>query len=110
MHTNTQKCSIHSTRCPAERKFLPACWEAFACLAGQTYTFTVAEGANGQDGRISVNYDGFIDDVGVGDILLVDGGLQSLSIQEKQGKDVLCQVVDGGIMTSRYDRCPLSLN
>ena len=70
--------------------------------AGQVYTFTVAEGANGQDGRISVNYDGFIDDVGVGDILLVDGGLQSLSIKEKKGKDVICQVVDGGVMTSRW--------
>lgn len=69
--------------------------------SGQTYTFTTAEGANGQDGRISVNYDGFIDDVSVGDILLVDGGLQSLSIQEKQGREVICQVVDGGIMTSR---------
>ena len=49
-----------------------------------------------------MNYDGFIDDVGVGDILLVDGGLQSLSIKEKQGRDVICQVVDGGVMTSRY--------
>lgn len=29
------------------------------------------EGANGQDGRISVNYDGFIDDVSIGDTLLV---------------------------------------
>ena len=48
-----------------------------------------------------MNYDGFIDDVSVGDILLVDGGLQSLSIQEKVGKDVICQVVDGGVMTSR---------
>ena len=31
--------------------------------AGSKYTFTIDEGANGQDGRISVNYDGFIDDV-----------------------------------------------
>jgi len=68
---------------------------------GETYTFTVAEGANGTDGRISVNYDGFIDDVSVGDILLVDGGLQSLGLVEKKGKDVLCKVVDGGVMTSR---------
>lgn len=53
------------------------------------------------DGRISVNYDGFIDDVSVGDILLVDGGLQSLVITGKAGKDVHCEVKDGGIMTSR---------
>ena len=66
------------------------------------YTFTIAEGANGSNGRISVNYDGFIDDVSIGDILLVDGGILSLSIAEKKGKDVVCQVIDGGIMQSRW--------
>ena len=35
-------------------------------VAGERYTFTIEEGANGTDGRISVNYDGFIDDVSVG--------------------------------------------
>ena len=49
-----------------------------------------------------MNYDGFIDDVSVGDILLVDGGLQSLIITDKSGKDVHTEVVDGGTMTSRY--------
>ena len=68
---------------------------------GETYTFTIAEGANGTDGRISVNYDGFIDDVSIGDTLLVDGGLLSLNITEKKGKDVLCEVLDGGVMKSR---------
>lgn len=28
--------------------------------AGQRYTFTIEEGANGKGGRISVNYDDFI--------------------------------------------------
>lgn len=27
---------------------------------GERYTFTIAEGANGKNGRISVNYDDFI--------------------------------------------------
>lgn len=48
-----------------------------------------------------MNYDGFIDDVVVGDILLVDGGILSLKITEKKGKDVLGQVIDGGVMKSR---------
>jgi len=38
---------------------------------GEEHTFTIEEGANGQNGRISVNYDDFINDVSVGDILLV---------------------------------------
>ena len=38
-------------------------WCALCTIAGAKYTFTIDEGANGQDSRISVNYDGFIDDV-----------------------------------------------
>ena len=66
------------------------------------YTFTIKEGADGKNGRISVNYDGFIDDVGVNDMLLVDGGMLSLKILEKTKQDVVCEVVDGGVMGSRY--------
>lgn len=56
---------------------------------GEQYTFTNTVGANGVDGRISVNYDGFIDDVGVDDILLVDGGLISFQVKEMTENDVL---------------------
>lgn len=69
---------------------------------GAKYTFTIKEGADGKNGRISVNYDGFIDDVGVNDMLLVDGGMLSLKILEKTKQDVVCEVVDGGVMGSRY--------
>ena len=76
-----------------------------ALLAGDRFVFTIEEGANGHNGRISVNYDGFIEDVSVGDILLVDGGLQSLKITSKDGKDVHTEVVDGGTMKSRQGTC-----
>jgi len=69
---------------------------------GAKYTFTIKEGADGKNGRISVNYDGFIDDVSVNDMLLVDGGMLSLKILEKTKQDVVCEVVDGGVMGSRY--------
>ena len=72
------------------------------CCTGAKYTFTIKEGADGKNGRISVNYDGFIDDVGVNDMLLVDGGMLSLKILEKTKQDVVCEVVDGGSMGSRY--------
>ena len=49
-----------------------------------------------------MNYDGFIDDVGVGDMLLVDGGMLSLKILDKTKTDVVCEVVDGGSMGSRF--------
>ena len=74
---------------------------AYCPASGDKYTFTIEEGANGTNGRISVNYDGFVDDVSVGDILLIDGGINSLKILSVDGKDVVTEVVDGGIMKSR---------
>ena len=69
--------------------------------AGQKYIFTIQEGADGTEGRISVNYDGFIDDCAAGDQLLVDGGILALRIVNKTDRDVECEVIDGGIMKSR---------
>jgi pyruvate kinase len=45
-------------------------------------------GETGKGGRVSVNYDGFIDDVSVGDELLVDGGIISFKVTGKTDTDV----------------------
>ncbi len=63
---------------------------------GERYVFTIREGATGKDGIISVNYDGFISDVSVGDELLVDGGLLSFVVVEMGDGEVLVEVVDEG--------------
>lgn len=68
---------------------------------GETVTFTIVAGADGSDNRIGVNYDGFIDDVEVGDTLLVDGGIMSMLVRDISGTEVITEVVDGGIMKSR---------
>ncbi|EFN57958.1 hypothetical protein CHLNCDRAFT_30037 [Chlorella variabilis] len=49
--------------------------------AGDKVTFTIVEGADGTDNRIGVNYDQFVDDASVGDMLLVDGGIMSLQVE-----------------------------
>ncbi len=68
---------------------------------GDKVVYTIDEGANGVDGRLSVNYDGFIDDVAVGDTVLVDGGIMSMEVKTINGNDVICEVIDGGTMGSR---------
>jgi len=68
---------------------------------GDKVVYTISEGANGVDGRLSVNYDGFIDDVAVGDTVLVDGGIMSMEVISIDGNDVNCKVIDGGTMGSR---------
>ena len=68
---------------------------------GESLTFTIEEGARGRQGRVSVNYDGFVDDVEVGDVLLVDGGIMSFRVVSKDVSDVDVEVVDGGRLESR---------
>lgn len=53
-----------------------------------TLSWVSVAGENGKGGRISVNYDGFIDDVSVGDELLVDGGIISFVVRGKTDTDV----------------------
>jgi pyruvate kinase len=51
-------------------------------IPGEEWTFTIKEGANGSNHTISVNYDGFVDDVAAGDVLLVDGGIMTFKLTE----------------------------
>lgn len=73
---------------------------------GQKFTFTIDESSmlgvdTSVDLKTTVNYDGFVDDVSVGDVLLVDGGMLSLKVTGKTATDVECKVLDGGMMGSR---------
>ncbi|KAF3791035.1 Pyruvate kinase isozyme G [Nymphaea thermarum] len=68
--------------------------------AGQEFSFTIRRGVSSED-TVSVNYDDFVNDVEVGDTLLVDGGMMSLSVKEKTEDTVKCKVIDGGELKSR---------
>ncbi|WVY96975.1 hypothetical protein V8G54_029126 [Vigna mungo] len=67
---------------------------------GQEFTFTIQRGVGTAD-CVSVNYDDFVNDVEVGDMLLVDGGMMSLVVKSKTEDSVKCEVVDGGELKSR---------
>jgi len=71
-----------------------------ALQKGDPFTFTIKRGVSTND-AVSVNYDGFIDDVAVGDIILVDGGMMSMEAKSKSADSVFCTVVDGGELKSR---------
>ncbi|KAG9141721.1 hypothetical protein Leryth_026138 [Lithospermum erythrorhizon] len=62
--------------------------------AGQEFTFTIRRGVGTPD-YVSVNYDDFVNDVEVGDMLLVDGGMMSLMVKSKTEDSVICEVIDG---------------
>ncbi|KAK1430574.1 hypothetical protein QVD17_13414 [Tagetes erecta] len=67
---------------------------------GQEFNFTIKRGVSTDD-TVSVNYDDFVNDVEPGDILLVDGGMMSLSVKSKTSDIVKCEVIDGGELKSR---------
>lgn len=75
--------------------------EPLSLSSGDRVVFTITEGADGTESRVSVNYDGFVDDVSTGDVVLVDGGIMSMVVLEVSTTDVVCRVVDGGILKSR---------
>ncbi|XP_062217073.1 pyruvate kinase isozyme G, chloroplastic-like [Phragmites australis] len=68
--------------------------------SGQEFSFTIKRGV-GTDTCVSVNYDDFVNDVEVGDMLLVDGGMMSLLVKSKTEDSVKCEVIDGGELKSR---------
>ncbi|RAL42607.1 unnamed protein product [Cuscuta campestris] len=68
--------------------------------SGQEFTFTIRRGVGTAD-CVSVNYDDFVNDVEVGDMLLVDGGMMSLMVKSKTEDSVKCEVLDGGELKSR---------
>ncbi|CAM8988398.1 unnamed protein product [Rhodiola kirilowii] len=69
---------------------------------GEIWTFTVrALDAPLPNRTITVNYDGFAEDVKVGDELLVDGGMVRFEVIEKLGPDVRCLCTDPGLLLPR---------
>lgn len=70
---------------------------------GELWTFTVRKirGDKPPERTVQVNYDGFIDDVHVGDEIVVDGGMVRFEVVEKIGPDVSVQVIDPGLLLPR---------
>ncbi|XP_062111617.1 pyruvate kinase isozyme G, chloroplastic-like isoform X2 [Humulus lupulus] len=67
---------------------------------GQEFNFTIKRGVSTEN-TVSVNYDAFVNDVEVGDMLVVDGGMMSLLVKSKTHDTIKCEVVDGGELKSR---------
>ncbi|XP_076886199.1 pyruvate kinase isozyme A, chloroplastic-like [Bidens hawaiensis] len=69
---------------------------------GEVWTFSVRAYESLRPERaITVNYDGFAEDVKVGDELLVDGGMVRFNVIEKIGPDVKCLCTDPGLLLPR---------
>lgn len=67
---------------------------------GDTLEFTVRGAKPSKEKSVSVNYDKFVEDVSVGNAILVDNGLIKLKVLEKKKDRVVCKVLTPSMLGS----------
>lgn len=67
---------------------------------GDKFTFTTRD-IEGDESIVSVNYEGLMNDLSVGDRVLVNNGLVIFEVEEINGTDALCRVITGGELSDR---------
>src|SRR5690606_34684000 len=74
-------------------------------VPGEIFDFTVKPGAEGESTEeirsVNVNYEDLINDIKVGDIVLVDNGLMRFEVLEKRARRIRCKVLTAGQLASR---------
>jgi pyruvate kinase len=68
---------------------------------GDTFTFTVRGHVSVEERSVDTNYDSLMDDIKIGDIVLVDNGVIEMMVKEKRNQELVCEVLTPGIMGSR---------
>lgn len=67
---------------------------------GETFTFTT-ENLVGDSSRVAVNYENLMENLEIGDTILVNNGLVIFKVTEICGKNINCEVVVGGDLSDR---------
>lgn len=75
--------------------------EALNLKPGETIVLTVRGATSEKHRSIPVNYDQLIDDISVGDTVLIDNGLIQLKALEKRENQLYCEVLTEGVLGSR---------
>lgn len=62
---------------------------------GQKFILTT-EQTEGDENGVSISYEGLAEDVDAGKLILIDDGLIGLKVVSIKGKEIICEVVNGG--------------
>ena len=68
---------------------------------GQKFTLTVRGERDPEEHSVDVNYENFINDISVGDVVLIDNGTIQMKVLAKSGNKVECEVLTKGKLGSR---------
>src|SRR5579859_4512824 len=72
-----------------------------ALRPGETFTLTVRGERSEEERSVDVNYENFVNDISVGDVVLVDNGAIEMKVLAKAGNKVQCEVLTEGSLGSR---------
>jgi pyruvate kinase len=73
----------------------------FNLKPGDIFEFTVRGSRSEEQFSTDVNYDGLVDDIAVGDTVLVDNGVMHMKVLEKKTNRIRCEVLTAGTLGSR---------
>src|SRR5437764_1586300 len=68
---------------------------------GDILEFTVRGAKSEEKYSVDVNYEGLVNDISVGDVVLVDNGVMRLLVLEKKRNRIRCRVLTRGVLGSR---------
>jgi pyruvate kinase len=68
---------------------------------GQKFTLTVRGERDLEEHSVDVNYENFVNDISVGDVVLIDNGTIQMKVLAKTGNKVECEVLTEGKLGSR---------
>ena len=68
--------------------------------AGQRFIFTMDD-VIGDEHKVSVNYKGLVNDLSVGDIILVNNGLVSFKVEKIEDTNIICNTIVGGELSNK---------
>src|SRR5882762_6815805 len=68
---------------------------------GQKFTLTVRGEHSEEERSVDVNYANFVNDINVGDVVLIDNGAIEMKVLAKAGNKVECEVLTEGKLGSR---------
>lgn len=68
--------------------------------SGDTFTFTTKD-VEGDETRVSVNYQNLAKDLAVGDQITVNNGMVVFKVEKLTDTDVICSVVIGGVLSNK---------
>ena len=68
---------------------------------GQKFALTVRGEQDVEEHSVDVNYENFVNDISVGDVVLIDNGTIEMKVLAKSGNKVECEVLTAGTLGSR---------